>query len=226
MKCKGKNRRKEPCGKPAMLGREYCAKHGGKSPIGAANGAFRHGNRSKYMPARLAGKYAESLSDPQLMEFRADAAMLNARLHELLETGESQPLWSLAQDAFQDYRKASIKGNRAEPGSEERATAGQQMAEALSRLESLINRGESDALRWQDIYRVTEQMGRTKEREHKRMVQAEMMYTAEQLLAMVGKIADAANRTITKPDDLKAFQTALDQFGLLADSAGTANIGH
>lgn len=226
MKCQGKNRRREPCGKPPIRGRNYCAKHGGKTLVGAANPAFKHGGHSKYMPARLAAKYAESLEDPQLMEFRADAALLSSRLHELLETGESQHLWSLAQDAFFDYKAAAKRAQQYPQGSDERANAGTQMVEALGRVESLINRGMSDALRWQDIYRVTEQMGKTKEREHKRLVQAEMLYTSEQLLAMIGKIADAANRSITKPDDLKAFQTALNQFGLLSDSAGTANAGH
>lgn len=223
MKCKGRNRRKEPCGKPAMKGREYCAKHGGKTRIGASHPAFKHGGHSKYMPTRLAEKYRESLEDPQLMEFRADAALLQARLHELLETGESLPLWDQAQDAFKDYRKAAQRAQQAPAGSDERADAAAQMTEALNRLESLINRGMADSLRWQEVYRVTEQVGKTKEREHRRLVQSEMVYTAEQLLAMVGKIVDAANSTIRDTEDRRAFQAALNQFGLLADRAGTTH---
>ena len=160
------------------------------------------------------------------MEFRADAAMLNARLHELLETGESLALWDQAQDAFTDYRKAARKAQQAAQGSDERAEAAAQMTEALNRLESLINRGMADALRWQDIYRVTEQVGKTKEREHKRMMQSEMMYSAEQLLAMIGNLIDAANRTIRDKEDLRAFQAAINQFGLLADSAGASGRGN
>lgn len=213
MKCKGKNRRKEPCGKLAMKGRDYCKTHGGTKPIGAANPAFKHGLRSKYMPARLAEKYAESLSDPQLMEFRQDAALLNSRLHELLESGESLPLWDRTQDAFAELRKAMSDKD------------GAGIASSLSELTGLINRGKADSLRWADIYRVTEQMGKTKEREHKRLVQSEMMHSTEQLLAMIGNLVDAANRTITNKDDLRAFQTAVNQFGLLADSARIGN-GH
>lgn len=166
------------------------------------------------MPARLAEKYAESLDDPQLMEFRQDAALLNSRLHELLETGESLPLWSLAQDAFNDLRKAMSEKNPFETSA------------ALSSLSGLINRGMADALRWADIYRVTEQMGKTKEREHKRLVQSEMMHSTEQLLAMLGNIIDAANRTISKPEDLRAFQAAVNQFGLLANSERNTDTGH
>jgi len=213
-KCKGKNRRGEPCGKSPITGREYCLKHGGRTPIGPAHHAFKHGRRSKYMPARLAEKYQESLSDPQLMEFRQDAALLQSRLHELLETGESLPLWDLTRDAFRDLRKAMRDGD----------SIG--VAGALAGLESLINRGMADALRWADIYRVTEQMGKTKEREHKRLVQSEMMHSTEQLLAMLGKIADAANRTITKPEDLRAFQAALNSFGSIAPGESIGNTGH
>jgi hypothetical protein len=206
-----------------MQGRKFCIKHGGKNPIGPANGNWKHGGHSKYMPTRLAEKYRESLEDPQLMEFRADAALLQARLHELLETGESLPLWDQAQDAFRDYRKAAQRAQQAPAGSDERAEAAAQMTEALNRLESLINRGMADSLRWQEVYRVTEQVGKTKEREHRRLVQSEMVYTAEQLLAMVGKIVDAANSTIRDTEDRRAFQAALNQFGLLADRAGTAH---
>lgn len=206
-----------------MNGREYCRTHGGTRPIGPAHHAYQHGRRSKYIPARLAEKYRESLEDPQLMEFRADAALLQARLHELLETGESLPLWDQAQDAFRDYRKAAQRAQQAPAGSDERAEAAAQMTEALNRLESLINRGMADSLRWQEVYRVTEQVGKTKEREHRRLVQSEMVYTAEQLLAMVGKIIDAANSTIRDTEDRRAFQAALNQFGLLADRAGTTH---
>lgn len=213
-KCKGRNRQGEPCKKYPIKGRSYCRKHGGCVPAGTSHHAYKHGNRSKYLPARLAEKYAESLNDPQLMEFRADAALLQSRLHELLETGESLPLWDLTRDAFRDLRKAMREGD----------SAG--ITAALAGLESLINRGMTDALRWADIYRVTEQMGKTKEREHRRLVQSEMMHSTEQLLAFIGKIADAANRTITKPDDLRAFQAALDQFGTLAPGELIDTTGH
>jgi hypothetical protein len=163
----------------------------------------------------LAAKYKESLNDPALMEFRADAAMLNSRLHELLESGESLPLWDRTQDAFSELRKAMA----------DKDSAG--IAASLSELTGLINRGMADALRWADIYRVTEQMGKTKEREHKRLVQSEMLYTAEQLIAMVGKIIDIGNRTITNTEDARAFAASLNQFGLLASGAGVEGIaGH
>lgn len=186
-----------------MTGREYCRTHGGTKPIGPMNHAWKHGRRSKYIPARFAEKYAESLEDPHLTEFRQDIALLESRLYEVLQTGESQPLWDAAQDAFRDLRKAMASGDRLD------------VANALSTLESLINRGMADAIRWAEVYRVTEQIGKTKEREHKRMVAAQQMISVEQFFAIVGQIADAAKRTITDKSELKAFAAALNQYGVV-----------
>jgi len=213
-KCKGKNKLKQPCGQHPIRGREYCAKHGGKTPIGTAHPGFKHGLRSRYIPARLADKYAQSLSDPRLLEYSQDISFLEARLYELMETAESLPLWALTQDAYGELRKAV---SEREPG---------KLASALAKLGGLINRGVEDALRWADIYRVMEQMGKTKEREHKRLIASEMTYTAEQLLGMLGVLVDGINRTFKNPEEIKSFQTVLNQFGPLLGSGSADNSGH
>lgn len=214
MKCSAKRSNGEPCNAHAVTGRRVCKTHGGvgNNP-GPTHPNWKHGRRSKYVPARLADKYAESLEDPQLTEYRQDVALLESRLVELLTTGESLPLWGQTQHAFGEMRKAMADKDGA---------ATQQW---LASLESLIGRGMADALRWAEVYRVTEQIGKTKEREHKRMVQAQQMISAEQLLAMLGQIADAARRTITNQDELRAFASVLGRFGV-AESRGTDSAGH
>ncbi len=194
----------ERCKAPAITGRTKCRVHGGKTHVaGPTHPSWKHGNRSKYIPTRLAEKYAESLSDPHLTEYRQDIGLLEARLYELLQTGESLPLWDKTQDAYRELRAEMASGNQAG------------IAYALSSLESLINRGMADALRWAEVYRVTEQIGKTKEREHKRMVQAQQMVSAEQLLAMFAQIADAAKRTFTNKEELRSFAQTLNGFGLV-----------
>lgn len=211
------NAKQDTCGAFACKGRTKCRNHGGESlPAGPTHPTYIHGLRSKYIPARLAAKYGESMADPDLMAYQADIALLQSRLYELLETGESEPLWSKAQEAFQRYKAAAGRAQRAEVGSSERATAAAQMSEALAQVESLINRGQIDSIRWADIYKVTEQMGRTKEREHKRLVQMQQMITAEQLLAVLGQIANAAKQTITNPAEFAAFSAALSQYGVVS----------
>lgn len=213
MKCKGKKRDGAACKKDAAGGREFCLAHHKNRPMGQDHWNYKNGSRSKYIPARLAEKYAESLADPDLLQFKHDAALLQTRLHELLESGESELLWSKAQGAFRDLRQALAAGD----------TAG--ISASLAALDSLINRGMADALRWADIYRVVEQAGKTKEREHKRLVQMELVSTNEQVLAMLGIIADAARRSITRKEDFIEFAKVLDSFGTVLPGA-TADAGH
>ena len=213
MICQAHRTNGEPCKARAVNGRKVCRAHGGLSPQpGPTHPNWKHGRRSKYIPARLAEKYGEAMQDPELMEFRADAALLQSRLAELLETAESAPLWSSTQNAFHKLREAMADGDRLAIGG------------ALTTLESLINRGMSDALRWAEVYRVVEQIGKTKEREHKRLLQAGQMVTSEQLLAILGQIANAARDTITNRDELRAFSRTLGQYGVT--DVGTTDRGN
>lgn len=190
-----------------------CRLHGGATPRGPASANYKTGAYSKYIPSRLAEKYAEAMADTELMEFRADAALLQSRLCELLETGESLPLWDETQRSFEDLRDAMAKKD------------GAMISDSLTRLDRLIHRGMADALRWADIYRVTEQIGKTKEREHKRLVQASQMMSTEEVLGMIGLIARAIKENVSNRRDIAAIMQALEGFGL-REITGSLTAGH
>jgi len=205
------------CGGYAVKGREVCRMHGGASPLsGPSHPTYKHGRRSRFIPARLAEKYGEAMADADLMEYRADIALLESRLAELLGAGESELLWKHTQDAFSNYHSNTLRARRAPEGSTERANAYAAAGAALETLGKLIDRGTADVMRWTDIYRVVEQMGRAKEREHKRLIQMEQMITVEQLLAVLGQIADAARSTFSNPVEVETFAAALSQYGVVA----------
>lgn len=75
----------ERCRKWAMVGRQVCLAHGGRSPRGVASPHFRSGRYSKALPDRLAGRYEEALHDARLIELRDDIALADARIVELLQ---------------------------------------------------------------------------------------------------------------------------------------------
>lgn len=214
MKCKGKNRQGSPCGKNAMVGRDYCRTHGGTKPIGPANHAYKHGRRGKYIPARLAEKYKEAMADPTLMEFRADASLLESRLCELLTTGESMPLWASTQEEFQEMRKAMAEHD------------GVNTAYHLSRLESLISRGMADALRWAEVYRVTEQIGKTKEREHKREAVLRQTMTVEEVLALIGQLGQIIRDNVSNAEEVNAVHRQIARFGVVEVGGSDSAAGH
>jgi hypothetical protein len=137
------------------------------------------------------------------MEFREDIALLHARLCELLATGESQSLWDNVQQAVANLKSAFA---------DQSPTA---IRSAMGELDDLVKRGVTDSMRWQEVYGLTEQVGKTKEREHKRLVAMQQMISSEQLLAVLGQIALAAKQTISNSHDLQQFSKALSQYGIL-----------
>ena len=90
--CGAKKRGKdETCRAPAMANGR-CRIHGGLQPQGIARPGFKTGRYSKYLPARLAGRYEEAASDPELLALKDDIALLDTRIAQTvsaLDTGES-----------------------------------------------------------------------------------------------------------------------------------------
>src|SRR5918992_3542816 len=97
MQCRAKSKRSQvQCRKAAVVGREVCSMHGGKSLVGPAVNTYRSGRHSRYLPVRMAAKYQEAEHDPELLSLRDQIALVDARLADLLarvDTGESGSLW-------------------------------------------------------------------------------------------------------------------------------------
>lgn len=85
-KCGAKTRQLNADGTPKLCARPgvgkggRCKYHGGMSPSGPANGQWKDGRRSKFMPKQLADRFLEGLRDKQLMQLRQDVALIEAML--------------------------------------------------------------------------------------------------------------------------------------------------
>lgn len=80
MQCTAKSKQSgEQCKKDAMLGRNVCHIHGGKTPKGAASPHFKTGAHSKYLPTKLGAIYESIESD-----LEANVLSRNIRLRETL----------------------------------------------------------------------------------------------------------------------------------------------
>jgi hypothetical protein len=216
MICKAKIRKGlrkgEPCKRKAVAGRDFCPMHGGNTPIGPGSKTYRHGRYSRYLPARLAEKYQQLVSDPELNEYRHEIALLSARADELLEAGESHLLWNRVRTAFTDLTTA-MNENDAEA-----------LNTALNSLHGLIRRGYADSLRWREFYEVTERAGRMKEREHKRMAQLEQWISIDQALAFVGMLMQVITEKVTDKDTLREISRAVD--AIVGQRTGRSYEGH
>jgi hypothetical protein len=147
----------------------------------------------------MAEKYRADLTDPELLELRSDVALLSARLKTLLEACESLPLLEQAAIALADVETAIKKQD------------GARLIASMGMLKNLLQRGVADFQRWREIYELIEGMGRTKEREHRRLVAMQQMMSAEQFGAFLVVITEAAKRTIQNKQDLAAFADELSR---------------
>jgi len=168
-----------PCRRIVRAEGVRCRFHGGRSPRGIAAGSYKHGRYSKDLPTRLAARAEEAIQNPALLEFREDIALLDARLGELLkrvDSGESGQLWRNLRGAWRRFEKAW------------KSTDVEQIATAIEELGAVIRAGSSDYAAWGDIRSVLEQRRRLVESEHKRLIAAETMITADRALLVFGAI--------------------------------------
>lgn len=89
--CGARTRSGRPCPTPPVVGRQRCRMHGGATPRGIASPHFKTGRYSRDLPTRLAARYAAALRDPKLLELRAEIALMDTRISDLLSQLEDEP---------------------------------------------------------------------------------------------------------------------------------------
>ena len=157
-----------------------CRLHGGKSLGGLASPTFKHGRYSRVLPARLAARYDEATTDPALLELRADVALLDARLSDVLgrvDTGESGALWTTLQNHRRDVLAAKRAGDSVA------------QAVALNALLETVGQGHADYRAWAEIGALLEQRRKLVESERKRLIEAQQTLTVEKAMLLIGAIS-------------------------------------
>ncbi|MCB9150190.1 MAG: hypothetical protein H6641_15650 [Caldilineaceae bacterium] len=204
-KCGAKTRTGETCKSWAVTGSKRCRMHGGKSPKGIASPQFKTGRYSKHVPTRLAARYLEAEDDPELIELRADVALLDARIADLLarvDTGESGQAWADVGAAFEDLRQANRKGDAA-------AATG-----AFRRLEMLIIKGSDDRAAWAEVFQLVEQRRRTVESERKHMAAMGQLVAVDKMMTLAGALLAAVKQHV---DDKEALRLIAADFSRLTE---------
>lgn len=100
---------------------------------------YKHGRHSRHLHPGLLERYAESLTDTQLVALKDEIAMLDVRTGELvgrLETGESEILWEEARRLIK-----AVQANRGGP----------EAAAHLKDLFEIIERGAGLESSWSEL---------------------------------------------------------------------------
>ena len=204
-----KKRSGERCRSFAMANGK-CRVHGGATPSGHALPQTTHGRYSKQLPTRLAARYEEARSDPELLALRDDIALLDTRLAsvvEALDTGESQEAWAVLGSAWRTFEEQwQTLLDTGEPPEE--------MERTVEQIGKIVTDGMSQGYIWNEIRGLLKERAALVANDRQRLVQMQQMITAEQALVMLGSIVDTVKRHVRDRDTLAAISAELGKLAL------------
>lgn len=186
LKCNASRTNGEQCKAWAMPNGK-CRVHGGTTPKGMASPHFQTGRYSKYLPARLAGRYEESSADTELLALREEVSLVDSRLADLLkrvDTNEAGYWWKELQLVHKEYQEAVKKSDIAA------------MSKSLAELWHIIKAGVSDYAAWNEVYGVLEQRRKLVESERKRLIEMQQYLTAERAMLLISALVDIVQRNV------------------------------
>lgn len=189
------------CMHDPMDGRTRCYNHGGKTPVGALSPHFKHGLRSAYMPQRLLPRFETAQSDPELLSVLNSAAIVQARVDELLEQvyeGEAGANWRELKKLWSQFQRHKRSGNV--PG----------MQEALELIDQPMERGFAGHAAWEELGLQLDRHARLVAQEQKRRDKLQAMMTVEDGIGMLGTITDVIRRHCS-PEQQTAIAAELAQ---------------
>jgi hypothetical protein len=216
--CTAKSKRsQQQCRHYASRGHIVCHLHGGKTPRGFGLPQCKTGKYSKVLPLRLAQRYGEALTNPQLLSLKDDVAAAEARLVDLfsrIDTGESGQLWQGLREAADAFEAALGAGD----------------AIAIDRhwatIQRLVTQGSNDYQAWSEVYKVWETRCKLTQQETRMLLTQQQMVSVEQLTHMFSAITAAIQRSVVAHADEDVGRRILaaisQEFDWIADKVGEA----
>jgi hypothetical protein len=191
------------CNKDPVKGRAKCRIHGGKALMGIANGAYKDGRFSRYLPTGdLRAKYRRIAENPDLLSLRDDVALIQTRQALLLEQlgGVSSPAWDEALAAYNALEKAK----------------GRDRAAPMSRLGEVLRKGaDADQVErqvWSELRKLIQEKTRTTAAEWKRVIDLSGVMTAQDALYFVESVLNTLRECIPDRQTLQRVQTRLLEY--------------
>lgn len=181
------------CASTATMSSGRCKMHGGASLTGMESPRFKTGKFSRSLPARLAERYEEGLSDEKLQDFTDDLAVIDARIDDLfkqMEEGGGGDIFAEVKDAYRSFNYASKDGDK------------MAMREALRRLDDAIKRGSGETYLWSEIRSEREQKRKLVLAQAKYLQMTNQTITVVKANLIIAALLDAVRKEITDPSVL------------------------
>lgn len=188
--CGAKTREGGRCKNRAVFGGQRCRMHGGKTPRGAAHPNTKHGRYSIDLPTRLSERFGEALNDQALYDLRAEAALLQVRIGDLLkrvDTGESGHLWSMVGEAWAAYMRVLDLNRDAAEIEEKRAYVAK-----------LIESGMTDYRAWKEILQSIDRKARLADLDRRQQYEMGLMISAPQVATLMLRMTNVFRRNVMR----------------------------
>ncbi len=192
----------QQCQRDAMANGK-CWVHGGPTPRGFALPQTKHGRHSKDLVTRLAGRYHESISDPDILNLSNEISLTDAFIHDALkgmDHGESGRLFTemkAAWDALTDAQRAKDAGA---------------VAQAIGEIGLLIRQGVASYAARSETMDLVEKRRRLVESEGKRRVAMQDSITSEKAMLIISALLESVVKNVP---DRAALARITAEFGAL-----------
>lgn len=173
-----------------MAGSTVCRFHGGLTPKGDASPHFKTGKYSAVLPARLQERYHQAANDPELLSCKAELAVLDARLADVMkrvDAGEAGELWPKARTKFKAFREALAANDPAA------------IKQTLKDLDAALSHGYSDWIAWRELINLIKDREKLAASERKRILETKQYVTLEQHQVMISAVYAAVAQEVPDP---------------------------
>jgi hypothetical protein len=175
------------CGGPAMANGR-CWLHGGKTPKGPANPAWKTGMGSRYVPKNLRAVYDMAMGDTDLLNARHGIALLDAKIDQTLREIDDRKggaLWDDAYKAFTALEEAMIERDA------------DKIRLAFKKLRAAMDEGQRDRRAWYDVRKLLSERTKISESERRRLIEMQQVLTMERASALVAFLIETVRRHVT-----------------------------
>jgi hypothetical protein len=153
-------------------------------------------------------RYHEAEADTEYLALKAEVALLDARLLDILkrvDSGESSRIWGQLRDAVTNLDTAQLIGD--EVG----------IRFAVAGIKKLVNAGAADWAAWKDVRSLVQERKVLVESERKRLVEAQQLIQVDQAMSLLALLVDAVREVA----DDRTLRHVVDAYARLTGTAGT-----
>lgn len=201
--CGAKTRQGGTCKRAPLIGRTRCKLHGGATPRGQDSPHYKTGLYQRHLPKNLKKSFNDLMSDPNLLEGKAEVALMQLRLTQLsgrVQCNESGVAWARLKELFTRFKAANDEENQ------------EGMIAALNEMSVLVDGEVNDEAAWAELTEFVEKATRIAEREWKRVLANRQVISIEQVHAIAAALIGAVNAHVK---DTQTRLAIAEHFGRL-----------